>query len=129
MSPINSLWIWGGGQAPAADADMLPPLIADDALLNGYWASKEGLAAPWPGDFAGCRDVTDAGFVAITPDVGDSESLEYWLYELKGSLKDGSLSSLTLLFRDGVVARIRRSHAVRIWRKNHSLLEPTGDRA
>jgi len=129
LPPINSLWIWGGGHAPDVVSDLHPPLFADDALLKGYWDSKKALAEPWPGDFAGCLDVAESGFVAVAPGVDDTESLEYWLRELKANLGKGRLSSLTILFRDGVVARIRRVHAARIWRRSHDLLEAPNDGA
>lgn len=123
LPPINSLWIWGGGRAPEMAADPLPPLFSDDPLLKGYWASNDAYAAPWPGDFAACVDAAEGGFVATAPDSDDGESLEYWLQELRSTLGSRRLSSLVILFRDGVAARVRRSHSVRLWRRGSPLFD------
>lgn len=122
--PINSLWLWGGGTAPEQITRSQPPLFSDDALLTGYWYSGKGVAEPWLGSFAACIDQSVAGFVAETPEFDDSpELLESCLLELREALRSGRLSSLTLLFRDGIRAHIRRSHALRIWRRGSRLLE------
>jgi len=122
--PINSLWIWGGGTAPEKITRVQPPLFADDALLTGYWYSATGVAAPWPGTIAACLDASVAGFVAETPEADSRpELLESCLRELRGALRQGRLSSLTLLFRDGVRAHVRKSHGLRVWRRSAPLLE------
>ena len=122
--PVNSLWLWGGGTAPEQDTRAQPPLFSDDALLTGYWYSGKGVAEPWPGNIAACIDQSIAGFVAETPEFhDDAELLESCLTELREALRSGRLSSLTLLFRDGVHAHVRRSHALRVWRRNSRLLD------
>ncbi len=126
--PINSLWLWGGGFAPEQITRAQPPLFSDDALLSGYWYSATGVAELWPGNITACIDRSVAGFVAETPEFDDSpELLESCLLELREALHSGRLSSLTLLFRDGLRAHIRRSHAVRVWRRSSRLLEASGD--
>ena len=122
--PINSLWLWGGGTAPEQITRAQPQLYSDDALLTGYWYSRTGVAAPWLGSIAACIDQSVAGFVAETPEFDDRpELLESCLQELRAALRCGRLSSLTLLFRDGLRAHVRRPHALRVWRRGSRLLE------
>lgn len=126
--PINSLWLWGGGTAPEKITRVQPPLFSDDALLTGYWYSATGVTGPWPGNIAACIDQSVAGFVAETPEFDDSpELLESCLHELRDALSLGRLSSLTLLFRDGLRAHVRRPHALRVWRRGSHLLEAARD--
>ena len=128
LLPINSLWLWGGGFAPEQITRVPPPLFSDDALLTGYWYSATGVTELWPGTLAKCIDRSVAGFVAETPEFDDSpELLECCLLELRTALRSGRLSSLTLLFRDGLRAHVRRSHAMRVWRRSSSLLEASRD--
>lgn len=122
--PVNSLWIWGGGYAPKQQTEPYPPLFSDDALLTGYWQSKTGLVDPWPGNIAACLDVAVAGFVATLPEFDEEvEMLQSCLRELKDALRSNRLSSLILLSRDGLRAEVRRSHAMRLWRRRNPLLE------
>lgn len=122
--PVNSMWIWGGGFAPEGTTEWHPPLFADDALLAGYWTSKTAVVETWPGTIDRCLDESLAGFVAVTPDYDDDiDLLEAWLTELQGALKSGRLSSLVLLFRDGIRADIHPRHAYRFWRRRNTLLE------
>ena len=122
--PINSLWLWGGGKAPEKVTQTQPPLFSDDPLLTGYWYAAEGVAEPWLGDIAKCLDGSAAGFVAETPEFDDGPNvLENCLNELREALRSGRLNSLTLLFRDGVRAHVRRSHSLRVWRRNARLLD------
>jgi hypothetical protein len=124
---INSLWLWGGGTAPEKITRVQPPLFSDDALLSGYWYSATGVADCWPGSIAGCLERSVAGFVAETPEFDDSvELLEACLLELRDALRAGRLSSLTLLFRDGVRAHVRRPHALRVWCRKSELLDEAG---
>jgi hypothetical protein len=122
--PVNSLWLWGGGTAPEKITRSQPPLFSDDALLAGYWYSATAVAEPWLGDIEACIEGSVAGFVATTPEFDDRpELLEECLLALREALLCGRLSSLTLLFRDGLRAHVRRSHAMRVWRRSSRLLD------
>lgn len=122
--PVNSLWLWGGGTAPGQVTRSQPPLFSDDGLLTGYWYSATGVASAWPGTIRNCLEQSVAGFVAETPVFDESpDLLESCLLELREALRCGRLGSLTLLFRDGVRAHVRRSNAVRVWRRKSRLLE------
>jgi hypothetical protein len=123
--PVNSLWLWGGGQAPARVTRSLPALFCDDPLLLGYWDSANASASLWPGSMADClKERQNAGFVAVTP-VGEESPkfLENCLRQLRTALRQKHVDRLTLLFRDGVRADIVRSQRLRFWRRDSRLLD------
>jgi len=117
--PVNSLWLWGGGHAPAQSVLAVPPLFADDPLLRGYWFSVSGAAEHWPGSVDACLAATQDGFVAALPDGG----LEDGLRQLRTALAAGRLSRLDLLFSDGVEATLRRGDRFRMWRGRNAVLD------
>jgi hypothetical protein len=119
---VNSLWLWGGGYAPEQETISLPALFADDPLIKGYWFSKTGVVDSWPGTIASCIELSDAGFVAVASENSDSELLEACLHEARAALRSGRLSRLTLVFRDGICAEVRRTHALRVWRRTSAFL-------
>jgi hypothetical protein len=121
LQPVNGLWFWGGGCAPQQHTEPHPPLFASDPLLKGYWLSKTGVVADWPGNIEACLEASVAGFVAVTPALDDPELLEYCLHALRQALRSGRLSRLTLLFRDGVRAVVERRHEWRLWRRASEL--------
>lgn len=125
--PVNSLWLWGGGRAPGQETVPHPPLFSDDALLAGYWRSKTGLAEPWPGSIDDCLSLAVAGFVA-TPAAPTGDAVEQALGALRDALSQKRFERVVLLFADGLRAELRRSHALRIWRREHPLLEPHAGR-
>ena len=121
--PVNSLWLWGGGVARTRTTRSQPPLFADDPLLTGYWESATAVSDEWPGSFAQCADAAGCGFVAVTPESDQrTETLCEYLEELRGLLKEGRVSRLVLLFRDGLRAEVRRSQTLRFWRRDNKLL-------
>ena len=126
LQPVNALWIWGGGYAPDQATVPHPPLFSDDPLLTGYWLSKTGVAESWPGSIDACLEVAVAGFVAVTPASDDDDDvLESCLHELRVALNARRISTLTLLFRDGVCARVRRSQKLRLWRRRNTIIDGT----
>ncbi len=128
LQPVNGLWIWGGGHAPEQHTEACPPLFADDPLLTGHWLSKTGVAEPWPGSIDACLELAVAGFVAVVPELDEDEDvLDSCLYELRRALSSRRLSKLILMFRDGVYADVRRSQAVRIWRRGNAMIDGKAD--
>lgn len=122
--PVNSLWLWGGGMAPERESRSLPPLFANDPLLHGYWESANGVADLWPGAMADVLATCDSGFVAVTPSRQiDSAFLVDCLNTLRAALQSDRVSQATLMFRDRRRANIRRSHALRFWRRQSKLLD------
>jgi hypothetical protein len=122
LQPINCLWFWGGGYAPEQVAEPLPPLFAEEPLIVGYWLSKGGTVADWPGDAASCYAASAGGFVAVVPDTADDASLERCLSELRSLLHSGQLGRLTLFFGDGIEATILPRHRWRFWRMRSPIL-------
>jgi hypothetical protein len=126
LPAINSLWLWGGGLAPAVTERSLPPLYSADPLFKGYWVSCGGAVAPWQGGFDHCIDGAPEGFVAVSPEPAPEESgdfLESGLFRLKQLLHAGDIRSLTLLFRDGLMVTIGRIDKIRFWRGISPILE------
>lgn len=117
LSPINSLWLWGGGYASDQSTRPSLPLISDDPLLLGYWYSSTAPARQWRGSIGDCIEESAQGFVAALPEfVEDSELIEQCLSELQAALRKQRFSRLVLLFRDGYRAELKRHHCLRIWR-------------
>ncbi len=123
QQPINCLWFWGGGYAPEQATVPHPPLFANDPLLVGHWLSRTGVVANWPGDIPSCVEASVAGFVAVVPVDDDADVLERCLSDLRDLLRAGRVSSLTLMFRDGIEARVEPGHRRRFWRRHSELLD------
>jgi hypothetical protein len=123
LQPINCLWFWGGGFAPEQETVPHPPLFANDPLLIGHWLSRTGVVASWPGDIASCVEASLNGFIAVIPEKDDAEVLERCLHELRDLIRSQRVSRLTLMFRDGIVANVERSHRWRVWRRSSPLLD------
>ena len=101
----------------------MPPFFGEEPLLQGYWESRTGVIAAWPGNFAECLDIAVNDLVVATPaDTGDGDALAKYLDELRGLLKSGRLDRLVLLFRDGLTAEAGRFDAFRFWRRMSPLL-------
>jgi len=118
LPPMNSLWLWGGGFAPDKETQPHPPLYANDPLLKGYWHSKTGVVADWPGSVADCLEASVAGFVAQPmPNRDDSgDWVEQNLNELRSALNSNRLSAVTLLFGGRYQLRLRKSDSWKFWR-------------
>jgi len=118
QQPINSLWLWGGGMAPERGTRDLPQLFTDEPLMHGYWECGNAAADLWPGTMHEVLEACPAGFVAITPPQEDGPMfLVECLQALRAALRSDRVSRLTLIFRDGYHAEVRRSHALRFWRR------------
>ncbi len=122
--PVNSLWLWGGGMAPDRSTQDLPQLFANEPVMHGYWECCNAVADLWPGTMDEVIASHSGGFVAVTPvQEGDSTLLEDCLQALRAALRSNRVSGLRLLFRDGYRADVRRSHALRFWRRASGLFE------
>jgi hypothetical protein len=128
QAPVNSLWIWGGGFAPAQGSAHVPPLFADDPLVRGYWHSIAGTGQAWPGTIGACLDAAPGGFVAAVPvGSGGRGDLYSELRALRDALRSGRLRHAVVVSADGIRATLRRSDRWRIWRRLSPLLqEPAG---
>jgi hypothetical protein len=123
LPPVNSLWIWGGGQAPQQSNAPLPTLYADDPLLRGYWHSVGATTADWPGTIDACLDAGEGSFVAaMRPEFQGAAALHSGLHALSDALRSGRLRCVVLVSADGIRATLRRSDRLRVWRRTSSLL-------
>jgi hypothetical protein len=120
LAPVNSLWLWGGGYAPEQEVAPHPPLFSDDPLLMGYWHSKTGVVAPWPGSITACLEASVAGFVAEPADAG-TDGIQHCLGELRTALKSGRISQLTVLFGSQYQVLLQRADSWKIWRRTTAL--------
>jgi hypothetical protein len=115
--PVNALWFWGGGAAPATRDVSLPRLFADDPVIVGYWRSANTEGEVWPGSFAACAARAGRVFVAAPPFLPDGR-VDGCLQELRALLAAGEVSGLTLLFDDGLTIDLERSSRLRFWRRD-----------
>ena len=122
LPPVNSLWLWGGGFAPEQETVPHPPLFASDSLLKGYWLSKTGVVASWPGTIAKCLEASVAGFVA-QPVPGEAGWVERCLSELRAALHSGRIGHLTLIMGDRYRVDVQRADAWKFWRRQSELFE------
>ena len=120
--PVNSLWLWGGGFAPEQETVPQPPLFAEDPTLRGYWFSKTGVVADWPGSIAGCLEASVAGFVA-QPRPGGTNWLDRCLVELNDALQSGRISKSTLLLGNHAALELQRRRNWQVWRRSNDLFE------
>lgn len=128
---INSLWLWGGGEAPRPplpSADALPLLVADEPLLTGYWLCHRGAVRPWSREPADWRGQSTAGFVAVAPHAADGDAAgqardaDDDVLRLLRMLAVGRIHSLTIRSADDLQVDLRRSDAFRFWRRMSPLL-------
>ena len=97
-----------------------PPLFSDDPMMKGYWLSKTGVVAGWPGTITACLEASVAGFVA-QPITGDADWTQHCLQELRVALTSGRISELTLIFGNRYRVQIKRSDAWKFWRRKSEL--------
>lgn len=117
--PLNSLWLWGGGTAPALSGRDLPQLYSDRPLLRGYWQACGQPAAPWPGSLAACADAATADFVA-TPSAAA-------LHEVEALWRDAGLQSMRLSFSDGASLYFRRGLGSLFRRRSRAVMTLEGE--
>jgi hypothetical protein len=123
--PINSLWIWGGGEAPQKTVRRIPPLFTEDPLFKGYWESCTGVTDTWDGDFDRCLATAVSDFVVVTQDESGEARLSMvaeCLDGLRNLLAVRRIDTATLLFRDGLSVEIGRYSWLKFWRKESPLL-------
>lgn len=121
--PVNALWLWGGGGAPERVRRTLPVLFATDEIVRGYWRNSMARVETWPGSFRQCSE-GGRGFVAVIPRAADPAAC---LAELRDLLGRGRIRRLTLLFRGGMSAELRRGDRLRFWRRPADLSAEDGE--
>lgn len=107
QSAINGVWIYGGGELPAALARDLPPIVTDQAFFRGCW------------QLSGQRQASIQSWVAETPLM---PGLLYAPQAVSGvsalveqSFENSALTRLLVLFPNGGFMLERPSLMRRLW--------------
>ncbi|WP_323003900.1 hypothetical protein [Denitromonas sp.] len=132
--PINSVWFWGAGRAPATLGAPMPAIAATSPLVRGL-ARAAGLAPQAPAGFAE-RPAGDALvelaaayhpslYLDLAPWQAALADIEqHWLAPALAAVSSGALKTLTLTLPDergGVQLTLRKPHLWRFWRKAQDL--------
>lgn len=117
LQPVNSLWIWGGGELDEPDRYRLPTLVADDPLLRGVWGRTESDYREWGGALA--AELRSAGVIVVPED--SAREAEEQLTVLRREFDRFQSRDLVILTRDGVSAVLRPFDRFRIWRRQFSV--------
>jgi len=120
LAPVNALWLWGFGQARAAEPALLPVLSTDDAWLRGLWRLHGCNGLP----LATARQALEAAYpllVAATANGADPEAqLTQWDTELAkplaAAVRSGRVQSASLLLGD-VSYIVDRADRYAFWRR------------
>lgn len=118
LQPVNSLWIWGGGEYSNVTPVALPPLLGDDPLLRGLWAACGADSSDWPGSMASA----DGRGVVVVPESDDKDPAER-LDDVRRLFASGAARTLDILTRDGVDVRLHRLDRLKFWRRTFELPE------
>ncbi|MFP5409581.1 MAG: hypothetical protein ACLGG6_01280 [Gammaproteobacteria bacterium] len=132
---VNSLWLWGGGRAPALKSD-LPSVHARHAATLALAAScgtrTHALPGQLPAQLFETQDVVVLDTLADSGQVGDAwgwreamRALERdWFAPLRGQLRKAGPQGVRLLDPDhGKVLHLTARDAWRVWRRPRSLLD------
>lgn len=122
LLPVNSLWLWGGGVAPEAAPHPLPALVSNDPLYKGYWMSCAAEVGAWSGDLDAGISMVASDAVVLVPDNRPADTVPL-LRELRRKLARRDITSLSLLFRDGLTVDISSWHNYRVWRASDPVLD------
>ncbi len=127
--PINSLWLWGFGEAEeAASAAELPSLHCDDAWLMGLWRLNGGepgslATAGSAMQAAGAADLLVASTTASEDPLASLREWESRLCEpLAAAVRSGRVAEATVLLGDTPVSITHRSRLA-VWRRPRALTE------
>jgi hypothetical protein len=110
LSPVNSLWLWGGGELPPPMHSRLHGVISDDLLLRAL-ASRAGIAQQ-----TRTPDIVAAagpGWLVDLQDLPAGEIASSWWPALQTLLSRGAV---VLHFASAERWRRQPSHRWRIWR-------------
>lgn len=122
LAPINSVWFWGAGRVPDHVRTSQGAIGSDDETVSAF-AALAGIApAPLPQRWPGPPEA-DAAY-----DLRGSRRLDAlcsdWLEPALADLRCGAIGALRLVFDDGMRLDVRRSQALRFWRRPLQALAP-----
>lgn len=115
LAPVNSVWFWGGGALPDHVASPHACIASDDQVVAAFaqlaGVESTPLTARWPG----------AGDADRAFDLRLARHFEplcsAWLSPAFDDIARGRLRELRLMFDDGAGYVLRRSQALRFWRR------------
>ena len=129
---VNALWIWGGGELPAASPipAQLPRLFADDPFLQGLWRMLRGTVNARPPSFASLMAAScNRALVALSGVSGKHSPAELleamdrdWMAPVLQALRRGRIARLALHFNDRLF-RVGRLDTFHLWRPHRHWLE------
>lgn len=112
-SPINSLWLWGGGVLPDAVRTSHLALYSDDESARVI-AQAACVAQPLPSRF---ENVSDDAVFDLQGERDLARLQDAWLRPALAAIGSSGLDLLELDGEDGRVFRISRGQRWRFWRK------------
>lgn len=110
MSPVNSLWLWGGGRLPEACRSALASVVSDDLLLRAL-AARAGIA--WRARSAETVAASAAGGLVDLQDLPAHELAAQWWPVLQPLLER---HAVLLHFASGERWQRKPWHRWRLWR-------------
>jgi len=110
MSPVNSLWLWGGGRLPSPAASTLAGVVSDDLLLRAL-AARAGIAQQ-PRS-AEAIAAAGGGSLVDLQDLPAHELASHWWSQLQPLLER---RDVLLHFASGERWLHRPRHRWRFWR-------------
>ncbi|CAM5553431.1 Phosphoglycerate mutase OS=Rhodanobacter lindaniclasticus OX=75310 GN=B1991_02500 PE=4 SV=1 [Rhodanobacter lindaniclasticus] len=110
MSPVNSLWLWGGGRLPSPAGSELTGVLSDDLLL-GALAARAGVARQ--SRTADAIAACGAGWLIDLQDLPAHELAARWWPLLQPLLER---RDVVLHFASGERWRHKPLHRWRFWR-------------
>lgn len=116
---VNSLWFWGGGQAPEVSQVMSARLYSNDALLRGYWLAANAEVNAAPVSSAECVELVSADAVVDCRLFGQQDASIITL--LRDCLAKRMTRELVVILADGISVRLQHRNRLRFWRRESSL--------
>ena len=122
LAPVNSVWFWGAGRLPDHVRTAQAAIFGDDEVLSAFATLAGSTPAPLPARWP-CAPAAHTAF-----DLRRSRRLDTlcgdWLEPAFADLRRGAITSLQLVFDDGMRFDARRSQALRFWRRPLHVLAP-----
>jgi len=112
-SPINSLWLWGGGVLPDAVRTRHTALYSDDESARAI-AQPACAAGPL---LIGFANVSGDAVFDLQGERDLARLQQDWLLPALSAIGSGGLELLELDGEDGLTFRLSRSQRWRFWRK------------
>lgn len=122
LTPINALWVWGGGRMPDRVRIAAARVRSDDDTLRDCAYFADVPEAALPARFAstenadGTEKTTMPGLYDLHRERDLKRFQDDWLCPAISAMRSGAISSLTLDAEDGRRLRLRAAQRWRFWR-------------